>query len=76
MQPMTGQMLLQKVRADPALRSVPFIMVTAESSLANVTAAKEAGASNYIAKPFSGELLKERIVAVFSANCEKPSLVD
>lgn len=76
MQPMTGQTLLQKVRADPALSGIPFIMVTAESSLANVTAAKEAGASNYIVKPFTGELLKEKIAAVFSSKYEKPAIVD
>ena len=61
MQPVTGLMLLKEVRADPALGRLPFIMVTAESSLANVTAAKEAGVSNYIVKPFTAKTLKDKI---------------
>ena len=67
MQPMTGQTLLETIRADPLLSSVSFIMVTAESSLEKVTAAKNAGASNFIVKPFSGEMLKEKIAAVFAS---------
>jgi len=59
MQPMTEYTLLKAVRADPMLRHVPFIMVTAESTLANVTAAKDAGVSNYIVKPFNGESLDQ-----------------
>jgi len=56
---MTEYTLLKAVRADPMLRHVPFIMVTAESTLANVTAAKDAGVSNYIVKPFNGESLDQ-----------------
>jgi len=66
MQPMTGQILLERVRADPELSGTPFIMVTAEANHANVTAAKAAGASNYIVKPFTGEILKEKIASVFA----------
>jgi two-component system, chemotaxis family, chemotaxis protein CheY len=64
MQPMTGLMLLQKVRADPVLGGIPFIIVTVESDLANAIAAKGAGASNYIVKPFNGETLKAKIAEV------------
>ena len=49
-------------------------MVTAESNLANVTAAKEAGASNYIVKPFTGELLKQKIAAAFGSSAAKHAL--
>src|SRR5450631_2884366 len=45
MQPMTGHALLKEIRADPTLRSIPFLMVTAASSVENIVAAKEAGAS-------------------------------
>ena len=65
MQPMSGQVLLESVRADPALQRLPFIMVTAESNQANVMAAKDAGANQYIVKPFTGETLKRKIAAVF-----------
>ena len=64
MQPMTGLQLLQEVRADARLRHLPFIMVTAESKSENVVAAKQAGVSNYIVKPFNAETLKEKIEKV------------
>jgi two-component system chemotaxis response regulator CheY len=64
MAPMTGLQLLQEVRADTRLRSLPFIMVTAESKTENVVAAKQAGVSNYIVKPFNAETLKEKIEKV------------
>jgi len=64
MEPMTGLQLLREVRADPKLKSTPFIMVTAESKSENVIAAKEAGVSNYIVKPFNAETLKSKMVSV------------
>ena len=64
MQPMTGLQLLQEVRADGKLRNLPFIMITAESKTENVIAAKQAGVSNYIVKPFNAETLKEKIEKV------------
>jgi two-component system chemotaxis response regulator CheY len=65
MEPMTGYDLLQQVRADPDLTSTPFIMVTAESKTENVIAAKKAGVSNYIVKPFNAQTLKNKIDSVF-----------
>jgi two-component system chemotaxis response regulator CheY len=65
MEPMTGFDLLKAVRADPALALTPFIMVTAESKTDNVIAAKKAGVSNYIVKPFNAQTLKTKIEAVF-----------
>jgi two-component system chemotaxis response regulator CheY len=65
MAPMTGYALLQEVRSDPFLSTIPFIMVTAESKTANVIAAKKAGVSNYIVKPFNAQTLKTKIDAVF-----------
>ena len=65
MEGMTGYDLLQQVRADPELASTPFIMVTAESKTENVIAAKKAGVSNYIVKPFNAQTLKSKIDAVF-----------
>ena len=66
MEPMTGYELLKEVRADPSLSKTPFIMVTAESKTENVIAAKKAGVSNYIVKPFNAQTLKTKIEAVFS----------
>jgi len=64
MEPMTGLQLLREVRADSKLKATPFIMVTAESKSENVIAAKEAGVSNYIVKPFNAETLKSKMVSV------------
>jgi len=66
MEPMTGYDLLRVVRNDPNLAITPFIMVTAESKTENVIAAKKAGVSNYIVKPFNAQTLKSKIDAVFS----------
>jgi two-component system chemotaxis response regulator CheY len=52
MEPMTGYDFLGEIRNDPALQRTPFIMITAESNTENVVAAKKAGVSNYIVKPF------------------------
>jgi two-component system chemotaxis response regulator CheY len=67
MEPMTGLDLLKAVRADARLKVIPFIMITAESKTENVLAAKQAGVSNYIVKPFNAETLKSKMVSVFGA---------
>ena len=64
MEPMTGLQLLKEVRADDNLKDTPFIMVTAESKTENVVAAKQAGVSNYIVKPFNAETLKTKLESV------------
>lgn len=64
MEPMSGLQLLKEVRADAKLKKIPFIMVTAESKTENVVAAKAAGVSNYIVKPFNAETLKAKIESV------------
>ena len=65
MEPMTGFDLLKEMRADARLATVPFIMITAESKTENVIAAKQAGVSNYIVKPFNAQTLKHKIVTIF-----------
>ena len=67
MQPMTGYDLLKHVRADEGLQTIPFIMVTAEAKTENVIAAKKAGVSNYIVKPFNAQTLKGKIETVFQS---------
>ena len=64
MEPMTGIQLLREVRGDENLKRLPFIMITAESKTENVIAAKEAGVSNYIVKPFNAETLKGKMASV------------
>ncbi|HXA70811.1 MAG TPA: response regulator [Stellaceae bacterium] len=65
MQPMTGLQLLKEVRADQKLKQIPFIMITAESKTENVVAAKEAGVTNYIVKPFNAATLKQKLEAIW-----------
>ncbi len=64
MEPMTGLQLLKEVRSDDKLKDIPFIMVTAESKTENVIAAKQAGVSNYIVKPFNAATLKAKLTGV------------
>jgi len=61
---MTGLDLLKTVRADAKIGKIPFLMVTAESLQDNVVQAAKAGVSNYIVKPFSAEILKEKITQI------------
>ncbi|MGV1098907.1 response regulator [Thiovibrio sp. JS02] len=60
---MTGFDLLKKVRATPALARIPFIMVTAEAEKENILGAIKAGVSQYIVKPFTAEILYQKIDA-------------
>ena len=64
MEPMSGLELLQAMRADPDLKTLPFIMITAENRKERVAKAEQAGADGYIVKPFSAEALSERIARV------------
>lgn len=66
MEPMSGYDLLRELRSDRLLAKTPFIMVTAESKNDNVVAAKRAGVSNYIVKPFNAATLKTKIEAVLA----------
>ena len=67
MEPMSGLQLLKEVRKDLKLKELPFIMITAESKSENVIAAKEAGVSNYIVKPFNAATLKGKLSMVLGS---------
>ncbi len=67
MAPMSGLDFLKEVRSDRKLKDIPFIMITAESKTENVVAAKAAGVSNYIVKPFNADTLKRKIEAVLGS---------
>lgn len=64
---MTGLELLKAVRADADLAKTPFLMVTAEALQDNVVAAVKAGVSNYIVKPFTAEVLNEKIKKIMES---------
>jgi len=62
---MTGIELLKAIRADPELKHLPVIMVTAEAQKSRVLEAVQAGVSNYIVKPFTAETVKGKLEQVF-----------
>lgn len=64
MDTMSGFELLQEVRADRNLRGLPFIIMSAESKPENVVAAKKAGVSSFIVKPFSTNTLRAKMISV------------
>ncbi|MEN6373975.1 MAG: response regulator [Smithella sp.] len=64
---MSGLELLKAVRADAELAKTPFLMVTAEALQDNVVAAVKAGVSNYIVKPFTAEVLNEKIKKIIES---------
>jgi two-component system chemotaxis response regulator CheY len=63
---MSGFELLKLVRAEAATAKIPFILVTAESKPENILAAKVAGASAYLLKPFKLDMLEKTIEHVLS----------
>lgn len=62
---MTGIDLLRAVRADPALSTLPVLMVTAEQKREQIIEAAQAGVNGYIVKPFTAGTLKEKIDKIF-----------
>ena len=65
---MNGLELVQKVRADDRFQEIPIIMVTTEGGKAEVITALRAGVNNYIVKPFTPQVLKEKLEAVLGTN--------
>ncbi|AOZ52782.1 chemotaxis protein CheY [Chromobacterium vaccinii] len=69
---MTGIELLKAVRADPQLKHLPFMMITAEAKRENIIEAAMAGASGYIVKPFTAATMEEKMSKIFQ-NMNKPA---
>ncbi len=63
---MTGIELLKAVRGDTQLKDTPFLMVTAEGKQDNVLEALKAGVSQYVVKPFTPEVLGDKIEKIFA----------
>ena len=62
---MDGLELLKAVRKDPAIKDLPILMVTAEAEKDKVVTAIQAGVNNYVVKPFTAEIFKEKMDRVF-----------
>jgi len=63
---MDGLQLLTTIRANPAWKNLPVIMITTEGSQAKVLEAVQLGATGYVRKPFTPEEIKGKIEACFS----------
>ena len=64
--PMMGGLdLLLKVRQLETNKDVPFLMITAEAHPKNEDKAIKAGVSNFIVKPFTKQIFKEKIDSIF-----------
>jgi two-component system chemotaxis response regulator CheY len=61
---MNGLELLKQLRQDPDLDSLKVIMVTTETELDHVVSALEAGANEYVMKPFTRDILREKLELV------------
>jgi two-component system, chemotaxis family, chemotaxis protein CheY len=58
---MDGITFLREVRANVDYDALPVMMVTTNSELSHVSQALEAGANEYIMKPFTADMLKEKL---------------
>jgi two-component system, chemotaxis family, chemotaxis protein CheY len=68
MDPMSGQVLLERVRANKQYASLPFIMMTADSTIDKIIQAKNAGVTSFIKKPFRAEELQAKILQISKNN--------
>lgn len=63
---MTGLELLKSIRGNDELSHVKVLMVTAEAKKDNILEAIGSGVSNYIVKPFTAQVLQEKIEKIFA----------
>ncbi|HIE04961.1 MAG TPA: response regulator [Candidatus Latescibacteria bacterium] len=64
---MGGLEFVKKVRGDPRFGEVPIIIVTVRGVKEDVIEAMKAGVNNYIVKPFTPQVLREKIEKVLSS---------
>lgn len=64
---MAGLDLLKAVRATERLAKMPVLMVTAEAKREQIVEAVQAGVNGYVIKPFSAEVLKEKLDKILKA---------
>ncbi len=63
---MTGIDLLKSCKADPNLKAIPFMLITAESEQKNIVEAAKAGVSDYVVKPFNAPTLKGKLEKIYA----------
>ena len=62
---MTGLDLVRVIRRAPNCHNLPVVMVISEGLKGNVLEEVKAGVSNFVVKPFTAEVLKEKIETIF-----------
>lgn len=68
---MTGIDLLKACKADPKLKMLPFMLITAESEQKNIIEAAQAGVSDYVVKPFNAVTLKGKLEKIWAKEGSK-----
>ena len=63
---MTGLDLLKEVRANEKLKDLKVLLVTAEAEKENIIQAAQAGANEYVVKPFTADVLGQKINKIFA----------
>ena len=58
---MNGLDFVKTIRADPRYREVPLMMVTTETEIEQMYRALEAGANEYVMKPFTDEVIADKL---------------
>ena len=58
---MNGFDLLKAMKAEPSLKHIPVLMVTAEARKEDIVMAAQSGAAGYVVKPFTKATLEEKI---------------
>jgi two-component system chemotaxis response regulator CheY len=58
---MNGFDLLNAMKAEPTLKAIPVLMVTAEARKEDIVRAAQEGAAGYIVKPFTKATLEEKV---------------
>jgi len=63
---MSGLDLLKTIREDEKYKDTPFMMVTSEANKNNIIDVIEAGADDYIVKPFNADTLQEKCKTILN----------
>jgi two-component system chemotaxis response regulator CheY len=67
---MPGLELLKAIRADERLKSLPVLMVTAEAKREQIVEAAQAGVSGYVVKPFTADILKQKLEKILQSRAQ------
>jgi len=69
---MPGLELLKAIRADGSLKDLPVLMVTAEAKREQIVEAAQAGVSGYVIKPFTAQILKQKLDKILAPRAVDP----